>query len=164
MSAPGRIELEFLKFTPGPKGPSQYADNQGGFDLYNPPTDKVRNQGGNSGSSFNEVTFYIKGGRDVYETLFQCVGGNSVKTTSAQYKSLLMINNERQWRTDRTYKEITFYDCSEAPEGGEFEGGVMLICQYTEVDRNAKSFDKAGKAKPTVKTKIDLNRGKITAS
>jgi hypothetical protein len=164
MSISGAIKLEYLKFTPGPKGPSEYPDNKDGFDLYAAPTDTVTNQGGNIGSSFNEVVFMIKGGSDVYETLFGCTAGNNVKTTSATYKSMLIFNNDRKVRNERTYKEITFKSAVEGPEGGEFAGSVLLTCHYTHVKRAAKGYGKGGKAKPTVNTTIDLNQGKITAS
>jgi hypothetical protein len=161
---PQQMKLEFLKFTPGPKGQSQYPDNTGGFDLVSMPTDTVLNQGSNSGAQYSEVVFSIKGGTDVHELFLGLCGSNSIKSTSASYKSMLMFNSERQWRAERTYKEITFRHAVQGFDSGEDEGTVIVTCQYTNAKREAKSFDKSGKARPTVKTEIDLNKGKITTS
>ena len=153
--------LIFLKMTPGPKGKSEYTDNQGGFDLWVAPTDTVANQGANIGGSVGTVIFTIKGGADVHETFLGATVGNSIKTTDVTYTNNLYFDNGRKNATKREYKEITFRGAEEVPQGGEFEGSVQLTFEYTYVKRSAISYKKNGQANPAVTTILDLRKGKI---
>jgi len=160
----GKEKLEFVKFTPGPKGDCEYTDFKDCYELHNPQVQIATSQGDGSGAFLPPLDFHIKLGEADAESFLNFCRNNNKKILSVQYTSTQVYDEERMKKRDITYSELTFRNVVHMPNVGEDTVTVMLTIEYNKAKGSVKQYKPDGKVDKTTQVDIDLRKGMFAKS
>jgi len=152
-------QLEFAKFSPGPKGSSKYTDNKEGFTLAAPPTTQSMGQGSGSGAQLSSIHLQIVGTMVQWAAFEKLVKDNSKTPTKLTHTSMLKINGSRVPIQTAEYEGLEFKNVLANFSQGDQQGTIFVDATYTTAKRQIKEYDTKGKAGPSAKSDDDLEKG-----
>jgi hypothetical protein len=153
--------LEWAKFDPSPEGPSEYTKNLKGFDLIGEPTIGTVNQGAGSGVEVYPISIQAWGDKTHWVAFTKFNARNEKKTKKVTLTSGYMLDGKYVYTQKTTYEGLEVRNVVPNFSQGEQKGIIYLDLTYTKTDGDYKAYDATGKAKPTAKMKIDMNKGEF---
>lgn len=165
MPSPRGLEkLEFVKFSPGPKGDVEYTDFTDYYELHNPQVQVAMSQGDGSGAYLPPLEFHIKLGDADAESFLNYCRNNNKKIKSVQYTSTQVYDEERKKKRDIEYSGLTFRNVVHMPNVGEDTMTVMLTIEYNKAKGSVTQYDENGDVAKMTPVDIDLLKGQFTKS
>ena len=160
----GKEKLEFVKFSPGPKGHVEYTDFKDCYELNNHQVQLATSQGDGSGAYLPPLEFHIKLGEADAEQFLNTCRNNNKKIKSVKYTSTQVYDEERKKKRDIEYSELTFRNVVHMPNVGEDTVTVMLTIEYNKAKGTVTQYKPDGTVDKTTQVDIDLRKGQFTKS
>jgi hypothetical protein len=162
MASPKGFErLEFVKFSPAPKGDCVYDDYKDAFILENPQVSVATSQGDGSGANLAPLELQFKMGHVDAATFVKLCRDNDKSITSLKYTSTQVYNKKREKKADVDYKGLTIKSATSIPIAGEDSTMVMLSIEYNEAKGKLTQYKPDGKVDKSFSIDIDLVKGKF---
>jgi hypothetical protein len=162
MPSPKGVEnLEFVKFSPAPKGDCIYDDYKDAFVLQNPQVSVATSQGDGSGANLSPLDFQFKMGHVDAATFLKLCRDNDKTITSLKYTATQVYNKKREKKADVEYKGLTIKHATSMPIGGEDGVMVMLCIEYNMAKGKLTQYKPDGKVDKSFSIDIDLEKGKF---
>jgi hypothetical protein len=160
-SPKGSERLEFVKFSPAPKGDSEYDDYKEAFVLQNPQISVATSQGDGSGANLSPLELKFKMGDVDAATFVKLCRDNDKSITSLTYTSTQVYNKKREKKADVEYKGLTIRSATAIPVAGEDSALVMLSIEYNQAKGKLTQYKPDGKVDKSFQIDVDLVKGKF---